>query len=139
MTVYTSLSEAIQVSVQEIEQAAEKTVSEAGKFAREEALATTKFKVSASFQQATQFHKLDRFSGFVLADKSYATYLEDGNGPGRIYPRTAKALCFQVGGKTVFAKSVASHGPYRFMAEAGDKLDLEIENIFLTHLNAILT
>jgi hypothetical protein len=139
--IYKSIPEAVQATIAEIEAAAEQTLQDAGKFAREEALSTTKFKVSDTFSNATQFHTVDKTHGFVLADKFYAQYLEFGNnekGP-KIYPTTAKALHFVAGGKDVFVKWVSSHGPYKFMEEAGDKLDGEIENLFLKNLNSKLT
>jgi hypothetical protein len=139
--IYPSIPEAVKATISEIESAAEQTLQDAGKFAREEALSTTKFKVSDTFRDATQFHTVDKTNGFVLADKFYAEYLEFGNnekGP-RIYPTTAKVLHFVSGGKDVFVKWVSSHEPYKFMEEAGQKLDGEIENIFVKNLNSKLT
>lgn len=134
--VYSSIAEAVEIADIEIEAAAEATVQDAGEWAVKEALSTDKFKVSDTFKRATQFHRLDRFSGYVLADKPYAEYLEFGNdakGP-YIYPVRAKALHFMVGGKDVFVKKVRSHKAYNFMSDAGDKLEDRIQEIFLSHL-----
>jgi len=120
----------------EINDAAEQTLKDAAEFARTEALSTTKFKVSTGFKQATQFHPLSKTSGFILADKPYAIYLEEGNNQGGpyIYPRNAKALHFVANGKDVFAKKVRSHPGYWFMQDASDKLDNEIDTMFQNNL-----
>jgi hypothetical protein len=136
--IYPNLESAMQDVVKEVEKAAEKTLQDAGEFARQEAINTDLFKVSSSFKAHTQFHTLDKLNGFVLADMPHAQYLEFGNnekGPF-IRPVNAKALHFVVGGRDVFTKKVRSHGPLPFMANAGDKLDSEIENIFNRNLEA---
>jgi hypothetical protein len=124
----------------DIERAAANTVKVAGDYARTSALSTTKFKVSDTFRAATQFHSLDQFSGFVLADKDYAFWLEEGNNQqgSRIYPKNAKALHWKSGGKDVFAKSVKAHGPYNFMSDAADQLDEHIEELFLEELQKLI-
>ena len=68
---FDNIGSAVKEIVKETEEAAEKTLIDAGKFAREAALKTTKFKVSDTFRQATQFQRVDKLSGFVLADKPY--------------------------------------------------------------------
>ena len=138
MKTYHNLEDAIKDSITEIESAAEKTLQDAGEFAREAAISTDLFKVSSSFKAHTQFHTLDKLNGFVLTDRPWAEYLEFGNnqkGPF-IRPVNAKALHFVVGGRDVFTKKVRTHGPLPFMANAGDKLDSEIENIFNRNLEA---
>ena len=52
----------------------------------------------------------DPMSVILYASRSYAGYLESGTVPHRIEPRDAKALAFQINGKTVFAKSVQHPG-----------------------------
>lgn len=123
-----------------IEKAAEETVPVAAQFAKTAALNTTKFKVSDTFRSATNFHPLSKLSGFVSTDKDYAYWLEEGNNQkgDYIYPRTAKALHWKSGGNDVFAKRVKAHGPLTYMGDAADKLDDEIEHIFLNELTKII-
>lgn len=137
--IYKTIEEALEASRKEIEFAAEITLQDAGKFAREAALETDLFHVGANFRQATQFHTLDRFNGYVLTDNDFAQYLEFGNGPGRIYAKNAKCLHFVVGGKDVFVKSVNSHPPLPFMENAGIATEEAIEGIFTENLNKVLT
>jgi hypothetical protein len=69
---------------------------------------------------APTFSANGSISAEVLADTSYAGYVEYGNnqkGP-RIYTVHAKALRFVINGKVVFAKSVKAHGPLPFMGNA---------------------
>lgn len=135
------ISDAIKKKIAEIESAAEQTLQDAGKFAREEALATDLFKVSESFKDHTQFTTLDKFNGFVRADRPWAQYLEFGNnqkGPF-ITPVNAKVLHFQIGGRDIFTKKVRTHGPLPFMENAGKKLEDNIEGIFIDNLNKTLT
>lgn len=46
----------------------------------------------------------------AVADTPYARFVADGTRPHTIRPRTARALRFQVGGKTVFAMRVNHPG-----------------------------
>lgn len=56
----------------------------------------------------------------VSADVNYATFVENGTAPHLIRPRTAKALKFKIGGRTVYAKVVHHPGTkaVHFMAKA---------------------
>ena len=49
-------------------------------------------------------------SGSVRDDADYALYVHEGSRPHLIRPRNAKALRFQIGGRTVFAKLVRHPG-----------------------------
>lgn len=48
--------------------------------------------------------------GLVYNDVDYALAVHDGSGPYTIRPRKGKALKFEVGGRTVYAKSVRHPG-----------------------------
>lgn len=137
--IYNNIEDAVKASVTEIEEASEKTLQDAGEFARQAAINTDLFNVSSSFKAHTQFHTLDKLNGFVLADRPWAEFLEYGNGPGRIYAKNAKCLHFVVGGKDVFVKSVNSHPPLPFMENAGIATEEAFEGIFIENLNKVLT
>ncbi|MEU9805427.1 HK97 gp10 family phage protein [Mycobacterium sp. NPDC050853] len=49
-------------------------------------------------------------SGNVRDDADYALYVHEGTRPHLIRPRNAKALRFQIGGRTVYAKLVRHPG-----------------------------
>ncbi|MHC9292059.1 hypothetical protein ACRCUN_06300 [Mycobacterium sp. LTG2003] len=49
-------------------------------------------------------------SGSVHATADYALYVHEGSRPHLIRPRRAKALRFQIGGRTVFARLVRHPG-----------------------------
>lgn len=53
----------------------------------------------------------------VSSDQPYSRYQHDGT-TGPIYPRRAKMLRFQVGGKTVFARKVRGVTGIRFLTRA---------------------
>ncbi len=113
------LGERLQASISQ-------AVETLGQRGAELARASPLFKGNA-LRKATQFHRVDWFQGFVLADKPYAFYVEEGNnqlGP-RIYPRFAKALHFFIDGQEFFRKSVKAHGPLPFMGNARDQLERE--------------
>lgn len=137
---FDNIGSAVKEIVKETEEAAEKTLIDAGKFAREAALKTTKFKVSDTFRQATQFQRVDKLSGFVLADKPYAIYLEEGTRAHQIIARNAKCLHFVVNGEHVFTKSVNHPGnkAYWFMEDARKELDANIGEMFFSNLSKIL-
>jgi Bacteriophage HK97-gp10, putative tail-component len=121
---------------QQFERAAELTLKEAGELGVETAQDTNKFKIG-KLKDAIQFHPIDKLSGFVLADKPYAHWLEDGNdenGPF-IVATNAKCLHFYVDGDEVFAKKVKSHGPYHFMQDSQDKVVEELPAIFEKNFN----
>lgn len=115
-----------------IEIAAHNTLLEAGQLGQEAARTTKLFKNNGPLRDATNFHPIDKFSGFVLADKSYAHWLEDGNDPGGgfIYPTKSKFLHFFVNGEEIFAKKVRAHGPLPFMSDAETKVETNIESIW---------
>lgn len=62
-------------------------------------------------------------SGHVGSNDDVARYLEFGTRPHVIRPRNAKALKFNVGGRTVFARSVNHPGtrPYRWLSKSGER------------------
>ena len=51
----------------------------------------------------------------IVADASYAAFIEFGTAPHIIIPSQAKVLAFDVGGETVFAKYVMHPGTPAFM------------------------
>lgn len=116
----------------QIEATAHQTLLDAGKLGEEAARNTKLFK-NRALKAATNFHATGRLSGFVLADKPYAGYLEDGN-PYKGFKITPKqpggVLHFKIDGKDIFVKSSTAHGPLPFMQQAQDKVEGEIENIF---------
>lgn len=123
----------------QIEEAAEKALENAGKRGVQLAQQTTLFKTSNSFKQAIQFHPISKYSGFVLADKPYAQYLEEGN-PSQgfvIRPRNAKVLHFFINGKEIFTTKSTAHGPLPFMQQAATKLETELPDIFADAFNSI--
>jgi hypothetical protein len=138
--IYNNIEDAVKASVTEIEEAAEKTLQDAGKFARDAALSTDLFHVGGNFRDKTQFHTLDRFNGFLLTDNDYAQFLEYGNNQKPfITPTNKKCLHFVVGGKDIFTKKVRTHGPLPYMSEAGDQLEEVIDKMFEENLNKTLT
>jgi hypothetical protein len=137
---FKDLEAAVQSLQVELLETEEKTLQEAGQFAVKMALNTNKFRVSSTFRAATKFHQVTKTTGFVLADKPYAEYLEFGNNAkgAYIYPRVTKALHWISGGKDIFVKKVRSHPGYYFMENAGQQLDANMEKIFLDNLNKTL-
>ena len=62
---------------------------------------------------------IERESAFIGPTVPYALFVEVGTRPHMIYPRAARALRFEVGGRTVFAAHVFHPGfPGRFYAKA---------------------
>ena len=117
------------------QEAAEKTLAEAGALGVQLARNTNKFRIG-KLHDAIGFYPIDKYSGFVIADKPYAYWLEYGNDQGGpyIYPKTAKALHFFVDGQEVFAKKVRSHGPYWFMRDSQEEVIDAIPEMFLKNL-----
>jgi hypothetical protein len=117
---------------EQLETIGEQTLHKAGERGAELARMQNLFHASDSFNQAIQFHPVSETSGFVLADKPYSGYLEEGNAQAGpiIYPKTAKALRFRVGTQVIFAKHVKAHEGYFFMQKAADKLEQELNEIF---------
>lgn len=116
----------------QIEATAHQTLLDAGKLGEETARNTKLFKNNGPLRAATNFHPTGALSGFILADKPYADYLESGN-PYKgfqITPKQAKVLHFKIDGRDIFVKSSTAHGPLPFMQDAQDKVEREIENIF---------
>lgn len=72
----------------------------------------------------------------VTADTPYAAAIELGAKPHVITARKGKALRFQVGGRTVFRRSVNHPGnkPYKFLAGA---LEREVDDIYVHIENAL--
>jgi len=129
-----NLSEVLIKLQQTIEQASSDAFETAGERGVELARQPTGlFKASENFNAAINFHSNGAdLHGYVLADKFYSGWLEEGNaqsGP-LIFPRNAKALRFKIGGEVIFAKYVRAHGPYKFMEKAGEKLETEFPMIF---------
>ncbi len=62
--------------------------------------------------------------GWVYNDADYAEAVHNGSGPYVIRPRKGKALKFEVGGRTVFAKSVRHPGTRArpWIARAGQEV-----------------
>ena len=108
------------------------TLAEAGKLGVETAQGTSLFKTSQNFRDMIVTYPESQTSQVVWSTASWSHYLEYGNNQlgDRIYPTTAKFLHFFVDGEEVFAKSVRSHGPLPFMAEAEDKVQQEGSRIW---------
>lgn len=122
-----------------IDPAISDALKEIGDDIAEEARNTTKFKVG-NLASAINFFPTSQNTGYVIADKFYASWLEYGNNPGgdgRIRPINASALRFFINGTVVFAKSVKSHEPYNFMSDAVDKVSPTIPAIVAKHLDKV--
>lgn len=67
--------------------------------------------------------------GEVVAEAPYASYVEEGTEPHTILPRNASALRFEVGGKTVFAKSVNHPGtkPNDFVSRSEELASITLD------------
>lgn len=130
-------SDNLTVLWQEVFNALSASVKDAGEFGAKAARETTKFKNNGPLRDATNFHSLDDYSGFVLADKPYAQYLEEGNPAEGAIIHGKPILHFQINGEDVFVRSVKAHGGYHFMADAEAKTEAEIERIFDKRLNGI--
>lgn len=116
----------------EVERALHQTLLDAGQLGQETARDTNLFKNTGPLRDATNFKTIDQFSGFVLADKPYAQYLEYGN-PYEgfvIKPVNAKALHFFSNGEEFFVKSSTAHGPLPFMENAQHKVEEDIEKLW---------
>lgn len=63
-------------------------------------------------------------TGSVHAKADYAVYVHEGTRPHLIRPRRAKALRFQVGGRTVYAMRVSHPGTRArpFLRNAGERV-----------------
>lgn len=124
----------------QVEQVAYKTLEDAGKLGEQAARDTRLFKNQGSLRAATNFHKTSDTTGFILADKSYAAFLEEGNPSQgfKILPKNAKVLHFVIDGKDVFTKSSTAHGPLPFMQEAQNTVEKEITNIFNNNFDQIV-
>lgn len=123
-----------------IEKAAHQTAMEAGELGAKAARDTKLFHNDGPLRDATNWHPIDQYSGFILADKEYATYLEDGN-PSEgfiIKPIRAKTLHFWLNGEERFVKSVKAHGPLPFMQQSQDKVESEIEQIWESNWHKVV-
>jgi hypothetical protein len=89
---------------------------------------------SGKLRQNTKFRPAGTFIRDVIADTSYAGYVNFGNRPGGtgayIYPKRKKALRFVIDGKVIFARRVRSHGPLPFMDQARDLMVKFIPDLF---------
>lgn len=90
-------------------------------------LAATDAKRSARFTSRTyrlrrsiRAQLLTPYHSRTIADAKHAFWVENGNGPrgGRIYPKTAKALRFELNGVVHFRKWVHTALPRPFMRDA---------------------
>ena len=124
----------------DLEKVVHATLHEAGIFGRDKARNTTLFKNNGPLRAATNFFETSKNSGFVIADKSYAVFLEEGNPYAgfQILPKNAKMLHFFINGEEVFAKASTAHGPLPFMQEAQDATEMEIEKIFDRNFERII-
>lgn len=79
-------------------------------------------------------------TGYVGTDDEIARFLEYGTRPHRIQPRNAKALKFEVGSKTVFAKYVNHPGTsaYESLLKAGAMSTPSIERFFSDEVGDVL-
>ena len=79
----------------------------------------------SGLQASTYAQTLSDYQRQIIANKYYASWVNDGNGPpgGRIYPRTAKALRFRINGEIVFRKWVRASQPKPFMTETHKMLE----------------
>jgi hypothetical protein len=77
----------------------------------------------------------------IISNKFYAQWYEYGNGPpgSRIYPVSAKALCFQMNGKTVCAKSVKASPAHPYMTLAHAWLQDNLSKIMKKHILSLIT
>ena|SRR5271166_1323162 len=93
-----------------------------------------------ALREATQFSYVGPGHYQILSNKFYAKWYEYGNGPpgGRIYPTTAKALCFQMNGETIFAKSVRASGPHPYMTLAHAWLKIHLTQIMKKNILALI-
>lgn len=76
----------------------------------------------------------------VIADTSYAGYVEFGNGPpgGKIYPKRAKALRFVIDGKVLFRKWVRTSKPRPFMGNARTLMVSFIPDLFNSSIGRMI-
>lgn len=127
----------LQILTDKISDQTEQAVQQIGERGAQLARDTKLFHNDGPLKQATEFRKATAFAGYVIADKPYAYWLEEGNnqqGPF-IKPVFAKALHFFINGHEVFAKKVKSHPPLPFMAQARDQLEKEAIQIIQQHLS----
>lgn len=79
-------------------------------------------------------------TGYVGTDDEIAKFLEYGTKPHRIQPRNAKALKFEVGNKTVFAKYVNHPGTraHESLLKAGAMSTPLVERFFSDEVGDVL-
>ncbi len=77
--------------------------------------------------------------GYVGTDDEVARHLEYGTRPHRIRARNAKALRFEVGSRTVFAKYVDHPGtsPHNSLLRAGQLSQGRIERFFVDEVGEV--
>ena len=136
MKPFAKMPETLKQAAAAFEVACELTLLEAGAKGVDVARNTDLFKNIGALRDATNFHQIDSRSGFVLADKKYAQYLEDGNPFDGfiIKPVRAKALHFRIDGEDIFVKSAKAHGPLPFMQNAQDAVEEALPKIFEDNL-----
>lgn len=134
----------LQAQFQHLQQGLEETVSQGlsdiAKQGATIARSHIKSKASDGLSANTQPYKNRALNQGILANKYYATWVEEGNGPSgsRIYPVSAKALHFFIGGKEIFCKSVAASQPKPFMAPAREFIQQHGERIMASRVNKFL-
>lgn len=107
-----------------IEQAVVQTAVEGAVLARE----NMKFKHNGSdglnSPKNTYGEQTGPMQARLIANTFYATWVEFGNGPpgGRIYPKNAKVLRFQMNGQWLYRKWVSTSSPKPFMAPTAVQL-----------------
>lgn len=139
ITNQSAFSKSLEVFLNKAEKQLETAVVKIGERGAQLAKDTTLFKNNGPLKAATEFRSTSRFSGYVIADKEYAYWLEYGNnqkGP-YIIPRFKKCLHFFIGSQEIFTKKVRSHGPYKFMAKVREQLEKEAAQIIQQHLSAL--
>lgn len=80
------------------------------------------------------------FAGEVYSTDEIAYYLERGTRAHTIEPRTKKALRFNYGGRTVFARRVRHPGTraYRWMASSGERAEGAIGREFTRRVRSAI-
>lgn len=98
------------------------------------------FKGNGNLRKNIKFINDGAFAKTVIADTSYAGYVEFGNnqkGP-KIYPVKAKALRFVVDGQVIFRKWVRSHSGKHFMEASRQVMINQAHGIFYRAIDSLI-
>lgn len=126
----------VKAAIDQVEKLLLQTIGES---IRNEAADTKAFKHGTKFDNNIITKPYGRHGQLVWSKSKWSGWLEFGNNQGGpyIYPRTAKALHFYIGGNEIFAKRVRSHGPLKFMEPAVDKVMPEVPEMFASCWNQV--